>query len=141
MLTPILLVPLVAGLACLLVPSRRVMAALSVLAFGVTLALGMALVHRVLELGVVTEWGEFLYADALSAWMVLVISVVSLASAIYAVGYLRRDLADGAVTERRFREFYVLTPLFAAGMFLVVLANNLGAVSYTHLTLPTKRIV
>ena len=40
----ILLVPLVAGLACLLVPSRRVMAALSVLAFGVTLALGMALV-------------------------------------------------------------------------------------------------
>jgi hydrogenase-4 component F len=126
MLTLILLVPLVAGLACLLVPSRRVMAALSVLAFGVTLALGMALVHRVLELGVVTEWGEFLYADALSAWMVLVISVVSLGSAIYAVGYLRRDLAEGAVTERRFREFYVLTPLFAAGMFLVVLANNLG---------------
>ena len=126
MLTLILLVPLVAGLACLLVPSRRVMAALSVLAFGVTLALGMALVHRVLELGVVTEWGEFLYADALSAWMVLVISVVSLGSAIYAVGYLRRDLAEGVVTERRFREFYVITPLFAAGMFLVVLANNLG---------------
>src|ERR1019366_6425802 len=126
LLAPILLVPLVAGLACLLVPSRRVMAALSVLAFGVTLALGMALVHRVLERGVVTEWGEFLYADALSAWMVLVVSVVSLGSAIYAVGYLRCDLAEGAVTERRFREFYVLTPLFATGMFLVVLANNLG---------------
>jgi len=53
LLAPILLVPLVAGLACLLVPSRRVMAALSVLAFGVTLALGMALVPRVLERGMV----------------------------------------------------------------------------------------
>jgi hydrogenase-4 component F len=30
------------------------------------------------------------------------------------------------VSERRWRQFYVLTPLFAAGMLLVVLANNLG---------------
>jgi hydrogenase-4 component F len=126
MLTPILLAPFVAGLACVLVPSRRVMVALNVLAFGLTLTLGIALVPQVLERGVVMEWGEFLRADALSTWMVLVISVVSLASAIYSVGYLQRDLADGAVTGRRFREFYVLTPLFAAGMLLVVLANNLG---------------
>jgi hydrogenase-4 component F len=126
LLTLILIAPAAAALAGLLPVPRRAMPWLSVLAFGVTLALGMALVPRVLERGVVTEWGEFLYADALSAWMVLVISVVSLASAIYAVGYFRRNLAEGAVTERRFREFFVLTPLFSAGMFLVVLANNLG---------------
>jgi len=58
--------------------------------------------------------------------MVLLIAIVSLATSLYAVRYFRRELADGTVTERRFREFYVLTPLFAAGMFLVVLANNLG---------------
>jgi hydrogenase-4 component F len=126
LLTPILIVPLLAGLLCLVVRSRRVMAALGVLAFSATLGLGIALVYQVLARGVVTEWGEFLSADALSAWMVLLISIVSLASAIYAVGYLRRDLDDGVVTERRFREFYVLTPLFGASMFLVVLANNLG---------------
>ncbi|HJX25607.1 MAG TPA: proton-conducting transporter membrane subunit, partial [Chthoniobacterales bacterium] len=50
----------------------------------------------------------------------------SLATSLYAVRYFRRDLADAHVNERRFREFYVLTPLFATGMFLVVLANNLG---------------
>src|SRR5439155_529466 len=75
---------------------------------------------------VVTAWDEFLRADALSAWMVLLISIVSLATSLYAVRYFRRDLADATVTERRFREFYVLTPLFATGMLLVVLANNLG---------------
>ena len=75
---------------------------------------------------VVTEWTGFFRADALSAWMVLLISVVSLGSSLYAGGYFRRDLAAGAVTPGRVKEFFVLTPLFTTGMFLVVLANNLG---------------
>jgi hydrogenase-4 component F len=74
----------------------------------------------------ITEWNEFLRADALSAWMLLLVPTVSLSSAIYAMRYFRRDLADAVVTPRRFREFYVLTPLFAAAMALVALANNLG---------------
>ena len=43
LLTPILIVPLLAGLLCLVVRSRRVMAALGVLAFSATLGLGIAL--------------------------------------------------------------------------------------------------
>jgi len=126
LLALLIIVPAAAGLACLPARSRSLMAALGVAAFGVTLGLGITLVRQVLARGVVTEWDGFLSADALSAWMALVISVVSLASAIYSAGYLSRDLADGAVTERRFREFYVLNPLFGASMFLVVLANNPG---------------
>ncbi len=126
LLTPILIVPLLAGLLCLTVRAPRVMAALGVLAFGVTLGLGLALVRQVLARGVVTEWRGFLSADALSAWMVLLISTVSLATSLYAGRYFERDVAAGAVTPGRVREFFVLTPLFGAGMFLVVLANNLG---------------
>jgi len=74
----------------------------------------------------VTEWGEFLRADALSAWMVFLVAVVSLSAALYAVRYFRGALPQAAVTERRIREFYVLTPLFATLMLLVVLSNNLG---------------
>jgi hydrogenase-4 component F len=125
-LTLLLAVPAADGLACLLMRSRRVLAALNVLAFGLTLALGVGLLRQVLTGGAVTEWGEFLRADALSAWMVLLISSVSLASSLYAGRYFQRDLASGAVTPGRVREFFVLTPLFAAGMFLVVLANSLG---------------
>jgi hydrogenase-4 component F len=126
LLTPILIVPLVAGLACLLARSRAVMEALNVLAFAIGLALGLRLLHRVLSAGVVAEWNEFLFADALSAWMVLLVSAVSLATSLYAGRYFRRDLAAGVVTAGRVKEFFVLTPLFATGMFLVVLANNLG---------------
>ncbi len=128
LLTSILVLPLLVGVACLLARPRPVMEWLNVAGFAVGLGLAVKLIKTVVATkgGAVTEWGEFLRADALSAWMALLIAVVSLATSIYAVPYFRRDLAGGVVTERRFREYYVLTPFFAAGMMLVVLANSLG---------------
>jgi len=126
LLTSILLVPFVAGVACLLVRRRRALEGLNVLAFAIVLAFGLRLLNEVLAARVVTEWNRFLSADALSAWMVLLVSAVSLAASLYAGRYFRRDLAAGIVTAGRVREFFVLTPLFSTGMFLVVLANNLG---------------
>jgi hydrogenase-4 component F len=126
LLAPLLFVPAGAALGCSLARSRRMMAALGVLAFGLTLAGGVALLRRVAAGGVVTEWAGFLRADALSAWMVVLISVVSLATSVYAGRYFQRDLAAGAVTLGQMKEFFILTPLFGCGMFLVVLANSLG---------------
>ena len=128
LLTLILLVPLAAALLCLLTPSRwrRLMEWINILAFAATLALGVRLLPEVLAHTVVTEWNQFFYADALSSWMVLLISAVSLGSSLYAGRYFRRDVAAGVVTAGRVKEFCVLTPVFASGMFLVVLANNLG---------------
>jgi hydrogenase-4 component F len=128
LLTSILCVPLAVGLLCLFVRPRAMLEALNIAGAAAGLVLGALLVQAVLAgHGVgVTAWDEFLRADALSAWMVLLISLVSFASLFYAAGYFRRDLAGKALTPRRVREFYVLTPLFSTGMFLVVLANNLG---------------
>ena len=59
--------------------------------------------------------------------MVLLISVVSLASVALRRALLPARPGGGRGDARgACREFYVLTPLFGAGMFLVVLANNLG---------------
>ena len=127
LLVPILVTPAVAALFCLLARSRRVMAFANVIAFGITVALGVGLLLRLqAPPHVVTEWEEFFRADALSVWMVLLISVVSLGTALYAGRYFQRDLAAGVVTPGRVKEFFVLTPLFTSGMFLVVLANSLG---------------
>src|SRR5213083_250386 len=128
LLTFILGLPLLMVLPGLVFGKRIWLEWLNLAGFLVLVALGAKLLSKVLaEHGAtLTEWNEFLRADALSAWMVLLISIVSLATSLYAVRYFRRDLADATVTERRFREFYLLTPLFATGMFLVVLANNLG---------------
>ena len=128
LLIAILGVPLVVALLCLFARPRGLVESLNIAGFLSVLVLGVKLFQSVLtnDGNVVTAWDEFLRADALSAWMVLLISIVSLATSLYAVRYFRRDLADTTLTERRFREFYVLTPLFATGMLLVVLVNNLG---------------
>ncbi len=126
LLTAILVSPAAAGVLSLRLRTPRAMAWVGALSFGCAFVAGTQLCRRVLARGVVTEWGGFLFADALSAWMILLISLVSLASCLYAGRYFERDLAAQAVTPGRVREFFVLTPLFGAGMFLVVLANNLG---------------
>src|ERR1019366_8145199 len=128
LLTSILCVPLLVGLLCLVARPRALLETLNIAGFATVLVLGVKLFHAVLAKngGAVTEWNEFLRADALSALMVLLIAVVSLSTSLYAVRYFRRDLADGVLTARRAREFSILTPTFASGMLLVVLANNLG---------------
>jgi len=126
LLALLIFVPAAAALACLPARSLRLMWALGVASCLIALALGVALLPQVLSRGVVTEWNEFLCADALSAWMVLIIAAVSLGTSLYAGRYFQRDLEAGTVTLGRAREFFVLTPLFSSAMFLVVLANNLG---------------
>jgi len=128
LLTFILCLPLAVGLLCLFARPRQLVEMLNLAGFAGGTILGLKLFRAVLAAPgkAVTEWGEFLRADALSAWMVLLISSVSLAASLYGVRYFRRDLARAVLSERRWREFYVLTPLFATGMLLVVLANNLG---------------
>jgi hydrogenase-4 component F len=121
-----MLIPLAAALVCLVVRSRRVMSASNALAFSATLILGVRLFREVLARGAAISCGDFFRADALSAWMVLLISAVSLGTSLYAGRYFENDLENNAVKPGRVREFFVLTPLFVAGMFLVVLANNLG---------------
>src|SRR3989442_1165368 len=101
MILPILLVPAAAGLACLLLRSHRAMAWVGFLAYAATLALGVWLLRLVLGRGVVTELGQFFSADALSAWMVLLISAVSLGTSLYAGRYISRDIAAGVVTAGR----------------------------------------
>jgi hydrogenase-4 component F len=128
LLIPILLAPAAAATVCLLTQSRRVMAAANLLGFGVSLALGLQVLREVLArpTHLVTECQEFFRADALSAWMVLLIAVVSLGTSLYSGRYFQRDLAAGVVTPGRVKEFFILTPVFTSGMLLVVLVNNLG---------------
>ena len=66
-LTPILVVPLFAGLACRLVRARRLISLSAAHSFVATLAAGVRLFHEVLAHGPVMERAEFFHADALSA--------------------------------------------------------------------------
>jgi hydrogenase-4 component F len=125
-LIALLLLPLLAGLACLAVRTPATWERLNLVAYGGLAMLAVAVGAEVLARGPVTVLHGFLRADALSALVIGLTAFVALTCGLYAVGYLRRDLRDGRITVAQLRRYYVLTPLFVAVMMLVPLADNLG---------------
>jgi hydrogenase-4 component F len=130
----VLAVPLAASVLSVVSPKRAAMEAINVASFALTFLLAMLLASKVLAAGSVSLWDGFLYADSLSALVVLLSSAVSLVCAVYAVGYFRNDEESGALDEEdgvrnglaKLRRYYALTPLLVFSMLLVALANNLG---------------
>ena len=122
----LLLVPFAAGLLCLAINSRAWWERLNLVAFATVAGLAFTVAGDVTAIGPVTALDGFLRADALSALVLALTGFVSLVCSIYAVGYLRRDEADGKISHAQLRRYYVLTPLFVGAMLLVPLADNLG---------------
>lgn len=135
MLLPIILaVPLTAAAAAFLSPRRAWMELVNVVASLVTLGLSILLVAQVLEWTTISTWEAVLYADALSALVMLLTSFVYAVCTIYAIGYFRHDEQSDVFADEsgatdplpKLRKYYSLTPLFVFSMALVVLTNNLG---------------
>ena len=125
----LLAVPLVAALLCLVTRSRAAWERLNLLAFVAIAGLAARLGFEVAGQGgrePVTALGGFLRADALSTVVIGLTAFVGLVCAIYAIGYFRRDLQEGRITEAQLRRYYVLTPLFVFAMLLAPMADNLG---------------
>src|SRR5258708_5359165 len=122
----LLLIPPGAGLLCLATNSRVWWERLNLAAFALVAGLALLVAGNVIHQGTISALGGFLHADALSALVIGLTAFVALVCGIYSVGYFRRDLKEGRVTEAQLRHYYVLTPLFVFGMLLVPLADNLG---------------
>lgn len=68
----------------------------------------------------------FIYLDTLSVLFIFVISVVTFAAALYSIGYIRKDIEEKVISERKAKIYYLLFNLFSFSMFLVPAVNNLG---------------
>src|SRR5438309_11345729 len=124
LLTFLVLVPLLTGLACWPLHKRAVLERLNLLAFAIVAVLAAWLGAEVLARGTVEAFGGFLRADALSALVVGLTAFVALVCGIYAVGYLREEERAGRINVRLLHRYYVLTPIFVATMLAVPLVNN-----------------
>jgi hydrogenase-4 component F len=132
----LLIVPLISGPLAFFLRRRPKMELLNVAAFGIELGLAVALAAQVLRSGPASLWDGFLYADALSALVVLLSAFAALACSIYTVGYFRHEERSGVLQEAeklggrfavdKLREYYTLMPLLVFAIMLVALANNLG---------------
>jgi len=90
------------------------------------LALGIWVAVRVVRTGALTGAGGALRADALSAFMVVVIGAIALLASWLGIRTVGRELADGRCTQRRAATYGLLVQAFVAAMLLAVLAANVG---------------
>lgn len=72
---------------------------MTLLGTGVVLVLAVILAVQVSTSGRISSLGGWLEADALSAFVVLVVAFVSLTVALYSIGYLREDMRDQDLTQ------------------------------------------
>ena len=120
----ILVTPLVTAGLSLLAPNFA--GPLTAAAQLLTLAFCGLLAQRVAAAGV-SAAGWF-YADAVSAFMLLTLSLVTCTAAFYSAGYLKAASGGAAGRARDLRRYYGQFNLFAFALLLTPLLSNLGLV-------------
>src|SRR2546430_2910723 len=121
----LVMAPVLAGLGSLLTHDRRVVEALQYGQAALLLDAG-AQVEAGVGTGEPVTVALPLYADALSAWLDLVLAVVGATGTLFAMGYLDEQFARGLISLRRFRQFFYQFDLFLAAMLIAV---NVGDVA------------
>jgi hydrogenase-4 component F len=122
----ILVLPAFGALVCAAARWRPWAAWAAVGTNAATLAFGIALSVRVVRHGALEGLGGVLRADALSAFMVVVIGAIAVLASWLGVRTIATELETGRCTERRATLYAVLVQVFVTMMVLAVLAANLG---------------
>ncbi len=127
LVTAVLVVPLAAGVLAAVLPWRRSVGWAMVLANAAVLGLGVSLAVRADHHQVLVALDGSLRADALSAFMVVVIGAISLLASVQSVRYLEVETVRGGQGRRHASLYSLLVQLFVTCMLFAVLAANLGA--------------
>jgi hydrogenase-4 component F len=129
----LLAVPLAAAFVSLRLRRRAWLEAVHLVSAAVVFAASLLLTRDVLASGSVNFFEGFLYADHLSALVVLLTAFVYFITAPYTIGFLRGTPAGEAedspipnLSPRQLRDYYSLTSLFLFALLLVTLTGNLG---------------
>jgi hydrogenase-4 component F len=123
LLLAILLLPVAPAATTATFGWRKATVGLQLVASIATVALAVGLAVVVLD-DTTVHFGGALRADALAAFMVLVVAIVALLATWSAIGYIGAELAHGHTSRAGARLFGALVPLFVATMLLALLAAN-----------------
>ena len=108
--------PVLAGLLSLVIHRARV---LHVVNFSTMLALAVAetaLTRQVLAEGSVTTLGGFVYVDALSDFILMIITAIGLSCSLYMWSYMDDRVARGIIAPKRLGHFFFLFHMFLFAM-------------------------
>ncbi len=118
--------PVLAGLLSLVIRRARVLHAVN---FATMLALGVAetvLTRQVLAEGAVTTLGTLVYVDALSDFILIIITAIGLSCSLYMWSYMDEQVTRGVIAPKHLGAFFFLFHMFLFAMVAATMANSLG---------------
>lgn len=122
----LLTLPLLIALLSILTKNKKTLTFINA-SGGVLIAwAGLSLASGVFRKGTLAWLGGFIYIDALSAFVISIIAVVGLTSALYSISYTGRELKEGGIAPRRLHWYYFWFYIFVFTMLTVVMVGNLG---------------
>jgi hydrogenase-4 component F len=124
--TLLLGIPVLGSILCGMFHRRRVLETITVLSSGASFGAGFWLMSEVMRHATVSTPKAWWFADALSAYVVLIVCGSTFVVALFSVGYLRRQVMERKVDGRHLWLYYLLLNVFLFTMMLVLLSNNLG---------------
>jgi hydrogenase-4 component F len=80
----------------------------------------------VMQVAVVSTPMGWFSLDALSVYVMLIVTGSSFVVALYSIGYFRCLVRKGSVDNKKLRTYYTLLNIFLFTMMLVLVSNNLG---------------
>jgi hydrogenase-4 component F len=122
----IVVIPLMGATVLAIARWRPWAAWLAVGSNAAALGIGVTLSVQVVRHGPIDGLWAVLRADALSAFMAVVIGAIAVLASWLGVRTMSLELSDNRCTERRATIYAVLVQVFVASMLLAVLAANLG---------------
>jgi hydrogenase-4 component F len=118
--------PLLAAVLSLATTHGRLLHGLNLTTMTGMVLAEIALIQRVLAQGPVTTLWGLAYIDALSTFILFIITVIGLSCSFYTWAYFNDYTARGVITARRLSRFFVLFHGFLFAMIVATVANSLG---------------
>ncbi len=121
----ILAVPIITAVICYNIRHPRIIGYVSLAGVAALVLFALPVITDSLA-GPVSALNGAFSMDALSGYIMALVIFLSLASAVYSIGYLEHEFEAGLMNLRGVRTYYGLLHLFIFTMLMVTMANNLA---------------
>jgi hydrogenase-4 component F len=128
MILTILAIPVILALLAQLIRDRRAFSILNIFGHAATLGLCLRLTFDFASGKIAQTTFSIFYLDSLSAFFLTLTGFIAFCAALYSHGYIKHEVNQAIITERKARGYYSLFNLFVFTMLVVPSVANLGLV-------------
>jgi hydrogenase-4 component F len=122
----LLVAPLLAAGLSLVIHRSALLYVINLASLGTIMTAEIAITQTVLSDGPFTALWQLVYLDALSTFILFIISVVGLACSFYIRSYMDEQVAQGVIAPSRLNLFFFLFHMFLLAMVVATIANSIG---------------